>query len=118
MEKFIELFNGDLLSLEKIRDVKFVKEINEQTEDVFFTIYLEVNTDGQLIKRTFDIPSKFSNLSEILSSPKKYLVLYIRRYNYLCPKDEVMLENFKERIIKLLEEREDCIRRTYTIIKI
>lgn len=36
MEKFIELFNGDLLSLEKIRDIKFVKEIKIKSGRIYF----------------------------------------------------------------------------------
>ena len=105
MKKLVRILGGELVPLEKIRGIEFVKSI--EGSRTYYTFYLEICNRDQFWK-LLDIPMRFSRHDEVMKFGKResYVKLTVNIVENATREDnKEQFMNFVEIAKKLIEKQ-------------
>lgn len=109
MRKLVRILGGELVPLEKIRGIEFVKFT--EGSKTYYIIYLEICNGNQFWK-WLDIPMRFSRYDEVMIFGKResYVKLKVEMIeNATNENDKEQFINFTEIAKKLVKKQKDYI---------
>lgn len=109
MKKFVRIVGGELVPLERIRGIEFVKQVDGVRTS--YTIYLEICKGDQFWKE-LNLPFRFSNYEDVMKFGKResYVKLKVEIIeNATNQTDKEQFMKFKEIARGLIEKQKTYI---------